>query len=1020
MATLRLIAVLLSGFWQLAAQTSTSPEIIVDRGHGKEVGSVALSPDGRYALSSAKSGSIILWETAGGRELHRIENCRCEQGNVAFSLDGKLALAAIWAGSSENYVQGWSVPDFQPVRTWKRKGIAPQTVAVSPVDGTLVTAGFDQKLRWALTFWDYASGRDLRSAAIRDQTNRVMFTPDARFVLVNSTFLDPATGHVANLAGTPYGKLEHLERGSSPAFSTDGKFVFIASYGAGELLETTTLAPKRLQSSKDCQIYSAAFARQGDHLLAGCSNGGLRLFDAVSGALLQSFAGLAIDLPRLSISRNGSRIFTGTTWWDLTSGSLGGILPVGESPVAVAVSPDGHLGATFRQGPVLWDLDKNALLAHMPSDSFFSDVQFPAEGKSVLISNGGKGAIIWDIAKGGVARVLTEVKSERIAVSPTEDYCLAVTSDKGAGLFSVATGQMLRTLVMPTSFPAIATFARPQFSADGKTAMVGNSRVIDVWDVASGRLLREFKAPYSISEGISPDGKMIVSSTTTGFLNVYSTATGKEVRTARSPLIFSAIAFTPDGRRFVTTGDDRTMRLWDAASGRELLRMIAFINGEWVAITPEGYYKASAKGDQDLSVRIGDRVYSIDQWRKTFYHPQVIDALLRTGDEGKALSSVLGNQLPPVTLSSPNLPTPPSIEVKSDPKSSGGTAELSFEVSDAKQPIDSVSIYVNGRQVTGGGDDNQPAAHSGPPKLNIPTGQKELALKIPVKLDPGENHVEIRASNGGVETSRGVTVFRDVSASVPETILPNLWILAIGVNHYSAPGLSSLNYAEADATAVAAEFGRQKGKLYREVHTLLISDSSAVKPTFDNIVDNLNYLKQAGQNDLVLLFVAGHGMGDDSGDFYFLPSDAAFQTDGSVRRSKAISWRELKSVLDVPARKIILLDACHSEGVTGRTTRSTGNDYLVRELRETRGVILSSSRGKELSQESPEWGHGAFTEALLKGMRGEADYSKNGKISMLALANYVLETVPVLTKGAQHPIIDTPEGYQQLEIVRLK
>jgi uncharacterized caspase-like protein len=193
-----------------------------------------------------------------------------------------------------------------------------------------------------------------------------------------------------------------------------------------------------------------------------------------------------------------------------------------------------------------------------------------------------------------------------------------------------------------------------------------------------------------------------------------------------------------------------------------------------------------------------------------------------------------------------------------------------------------------------------------------------------------------------------------------------------------------------------------------------------LKPTYDNIVDNLNYLKQAGQNDLVLLFVAGHGMDDDAGDFFFLPSDAAFQADGTIRRSRAISWRELKAVFDVPARKIILLDTCHSEGVTGRKTRGPETDGLIRELSDTRGMILSSSRGKELSQESAEWGHGAFTLALLEGMEGKADFLHKGVISLLALATYVTERVPELTRGAQHPIMDSPDGYQQLDIVRLK
>jgi WD40 repeat protein len=221
-------------------------------------------------------------------------------------------------------------------------------------------------------------------------------------------------------------------------------------------------------------------------------------------------------------------------------------------------------------------------------------------------------------------------------------------------------------------------------------AMLGNGDGIDVRDVATGRLLHSVKTPfpngwYAGSEVLSSDGKLAVT-ITDGKFKAFSTANGKQVRTFDIPLLTSSIVFTPDSRRFVTVGRDRVMRLWDAVSGRELLRMVEFSNGEWVAITPEGYYKASAKGDQYLTVHIGDRVFGIAQWRKIFYNPQIVEAILRGGDAGKAISSVLGNQSEPITLASPNLPLPPTIEVKSAVNNVGSPSKLSLRVSNSKRP----------------------------------------------------------------------------------------------------------------------------------------------------------------------------------------------------------------------------------------------------------------------------------------------------------------------------------------------
>ena len=100
-------------------------------------------------------------------------------------------------------------------------------------------------------------------------------------------------------------------------------------------------------------------------------------------------------------------------------------------------------------------------------------------------------------------------------------------------------------------------------------------------------------------------------------------------------------------------------------------------------------------------------------------------------------------------------------------------------------------------------------------------------------------------------------------------------------------------------------------------------------------------------------------------------------------------------------------------------TRGVDNDRLVKELQGLQAVIFSSAKGSELAQESKEWGHGAFTYALIKGLQGEADLFKDGKISMKELDTYVSETVPILTNGAQHPITNTPEGYVNFPVAIL-
>lgn len=67
---------------------------------------------------------------------------------------------------------------------------------------------------------------------------------------------------------------------------------------------------------------------------------------------------------------------------------------------------------------------------------------------------------------------------------------------------------------------------------------------------------------------------------------------------------------------------------------------------------------------------------------------------------------------------------------------------------------------------------------------------------------------------------------------------------------------------------------------------------------------------------------------------------------------------------------------------------------------------MMSSRADEYSIEHPWVGHGFFTQALLKGLRGKADANKDKKITVRELFNYVYNDVQHSTanmEASQHP-----------------
>ena len=555
------------------------------------------------------------------------------------------------------------------------------------------------------------------------------------------------------------------------------------------------------------------------------------------------------------------------------------------------------------------------------------------------------------------------------------------------------------------------------FSPDGKQVLSGSEdSTVKLWDTASGREIRTFSGHTMrvLSVAFSPDGKQVLSGGST--IKLWDAASGREIRTFSGG--GGSVAFSPDGKQVLSGSSDGTISVWDVSTGKKIIQFISFDDGEWIVITPDGYYNASPNGDKYLNVRVGNNVYGIDQYQETFYRPQIVQARLQGRPDPVRVTTTIQDAAS----------IAPPVVVISSPKNGAGLSsnqvELSVSVADQKQPIRTIRILVNNRLV--GSDEMRGITLSRGATL-VNTGialtgsENRVDFRFPVTLNAGPNRIEVLASNPYSEGRDSIEVYYSRTGT-PQDALPNLWILAVGVNKYDAnPLLRNLNYAVNDAREIINVFKAQEGKLYRKVNSLLIADGAAITPTKDNIIDNFRFLRQSAQMDVVMLFIAGHGVSDDVGSFYFMPSDAAFDADGSIRPSKAISYREIQAALDIPRQKLVFIDACHSEGSSDRKSWAVDNNQLVRSLQQhNSSVIFTSSRGSELSEESSEFGHGIFTYAVIQGIKGGANLLRKGRVTMKELDAYVSDLVPELTGFRQHPTTTTPDGYVNFIVAELK
>lgn len=482
-----------------------------------------------------------------------------------------------------------------------------------------------------------------------------------------------------------------------------------------------------------------------------------------------------------------------------------------------------------------------------------------------------------------------------------------------------------------------------------------------------------------------------------------------------------AVSPSADGRRLLSASQDQTLKLWDVQSKQLIATFFFASDREWVVWTQSGYYASSARGGQYIGWHVNrgtDRAadfYQAERFRALYDRPDVVRETLRLGSEAAGLrvaSEAARRQHAAVRAEELDRVRPPEITFVSPAEGSEVQSErvtVRFRVESVRR-VTSVRASVNGRRIATGRGFGGVAA-----------GSDDRSLSVP--LEPGLNRITLFAAHDLATTEETLRVRRAepkaATQAAPTELLPRIFIVAVGASHYEhLPADKQLRFPDDDARDIAQAFASMKGKLFREVRaTVLAGQGTDGDPTRDAIEDALEAFTEAGQYDTCVLFVAGHGVTDSRGTYFFVPTDGRFRDNGEPRTSSMVRWSTIKDALDVPGRKIMLVDTCHAAASSGIKRRAVNSDELTKLLMDETTVVLTACRGSEESQEHPSWGHGAFTKCLLDGMRSkEADLIKDGVVSIKELDTYVSETVPKLTKGGQHPITFAPKGYESFVV----
>lgn len=260
-----------------------------------------------------------------------------------------------------------------------------------------------------------------------------------------------------------------------------------------------------------------------------------------------------------------------------------------------------------------------------------------------------------------------------------------------------------------------------------------------------------------------------------------------------------------------------------------------------------------------------------------------------------------------------------------------------------------------------------------------------------------------------------------IANGVAEPFSGRKFAVIVGVSDYkyNDAGLRSLDFADDDARAIADFLKSPQGGgfLANDVKLMVDRDASltALRAALAETA------KRAARNDMVFIFIAGHGAPDplSSQNLYFLFHD----TKVVDMEKTALPMSELKRYLDtqvIAERVFVMIDTCHSAGVNQKTKslvterqlsqvgdeNNISNFYLTKQLFKEKGrSILTSSDVNEVSRESAKWGnHGVFTWALLEGLKGKADANGDRLITTGELFQFTRKSVQTATNFEQNPI----------------
>ncbi|HYV47836.1 MAG TPA: NB-ARC domain-containing protein [Myxococcaceae bacterium] len=535
-------------------------------GHTDWVNAVALSADGRVAVSRSRDGALKVWDVETGQQRRTLEGY---PGGMALSADGRTAVS----GCGDWTLKVWDVETGR--ERWTLEGHTGwlNAVALSADGKTAVSASDDKTLK----VWDVETGQERQTLeGHTGWVSAVALSADGQTAVSGSgdrtlKVWDVETGQERRTVES------HPDWVKTVALSADGK---TAVSGSGDwtlkVWDAETGQQKRTLEGHTCPVDAVALSADGQTAVSGSGDGILKVWNVETGQQRRTLEDYDW-MDAVALSANGKVAISASSGrrlrvWDVEIGREKRISEGHAGPVnAVALSADGQMAISASDDSTLkvWDAETGRVRHTLKGHSLgVNAVALSANGKTAVSASGDWTLKVWDLETGQERRTLEGHTGEVNAVALSSDGKIAISNSISIHdaliAWNVETGQQRWTLASDHVYVVA-------LSTDGKTATFVSDGMLKEWDVETGqerRTLADGRRIWWNPVALDANGKIASSVFSSRSLKVCDVATGQERQTLEGhagPV--NAVVLSADGKMAASGSSDRTLKVWDLEMG---------------------------------------------------------------------------------------------------------------------------------------------------------------------------------------------------------------------------------------------------------------------------------------------------------------------------------------------------------------------------------------------------------------------------------------------------------------------